>query len=162
MIGKDASQLRMAPYYFIDSNVTAIIATSLHYCGFDSECEAAHFKNEKSVTDERIIEHLGFYGREKSVWVTSDLDSKRVHARYILSKAHSVIWVFRPKSGLSMLHGLILMCLIIEPLNQLITNTNYPRYLRATLMMPNKKAKLEELISPINSPKMDFKQIHLL
>ena len=80
----------------------------------------------------------------------------------MMSKQNSVLWVFRPKEGLSILHELLIMCLIIEPLNNLIMNANHALYLRATLLMPHKKARLESLISPLTSPTMVFKKINLV
>ena len=156
------SQLRFIPYYFIDANLTPIIADALTYCGND--CDSVHklYKGETNKDDRLIINHLGAYGRQKSVWVTSDVDAKKIHARYMMSKQNSVLWIFRPSEGLSVLHELLIMCLIIEPLNDLITNAQNALYLRATLLMPHKKARLERLISPLTSPKMELKKVSLV
>ncbi len=156
------SQLRFIPYYFVDANLTPIIADALAYCGHD--CDSVHklYKGVTNRDDTLIISHLGNYGRQKSVWITSDVDAKKVYARYIISKQNSVLWVFRPPNGLSALHELLVMCLIIEPLNDLIMNAQQALYLRATLLMPHKKARLERLISPLTSTKMEFKKVSLV
>ncbi len=154
------SQLRFNPYYFVDENLTPLIATSLAYCGYDFDSVHKYYPNEKSIKDPKIIEHLGNFGREKSLWVTSDTDPQKIHARYIMSKHNSVLWVFRPaKTGLSILHELLLMCLIIEDLNALLVNSNHPLYLRASLLMPQKKGRLETLISPLTEKSMKFKRL---
>jgi hypothetical protein len=159
--GKSAlSQLRFNPYYFVDENLTPLIATSLAYCGYDCDCVQKYYQNEKRKGDPLIIEHLGNFGREKSIWVTSDTDPKKIHARYIFSKSNSVLWVFRPaKSGLSILNELLLMCLVIEDLDALLAKSNHPLYLRASLLLPHKKGRLETLISPLTDKSMKFKRL---
>ena len=59
----DLSQLRFIPYYFVDANLTPVIADSLAYCGHD--CDSVHkfYKGETNKDDNLIINHLGTYGR---------------------------------------------------------------------------------------------------
>lgn len=155
------AQLRFNPYYFVDENLTPLIASSLAYCGYDCDSVQTYYRNERAKGDLLIIKHLGDFGREKSLWITSDTDPKKIHARYIMSKHNSVLWVFRPaKRGLSVLHELLLMCLVIEDLNSLLVNSEHPLYLRASLLMPHKKGRLETLISPLTDKKMMFKRLH--
>lgn len=154
------AQLRFNPYYFVDENLTPLIASSLAYCGYDCDCVQKYYQNEKAKGDPLIIQQLGDFGREKSIWITADTDPPKIHARYILSKHNSVLWVFRPpKSGLSTLHELLLMCLVIEDLDALLRNTNHPLYLRASLLLPRKKGRLETLISPLTDKSMKFKRL---
>ncbi len=144
----------------MDENLTPLIASSLAYCGYDCDCVQQYYQNEKAKDDPLIIQHLGDFGREKSIWITADTDPPKIHARYILSKYNSVLWVFRPpKSGLSTLHELLLMCSVIEDLDALLRNTNHPLYLRASLLLPHKKGKLETLISPLTDKSMKFKRL---
>lgn len=158
----DLSQLRFIPFYLVDENLTPVIARALYLCGYDIvfERDLDEFKDQQLVSDEDIIQWLGEHGKQKSVWITADKDASKAHARFILSKQNSVIWVFRPKTGLSSLHELILISLIIEHVNDLITNASTSLYLRASFLK-GKKAKLEKLISPLTQRHLQWKRIPL-
>jgi hypothetical protein len=60
------------------------------------------------------------------------------------------------------LDELTLMCLSIENIDRLIVDATRPLYLRATLLMPHKKARIERLISQLGSTKMVFEPIRFL
>lgn len=109
------------------------------------------------VEDEEIIDWLEKQGRERSVWITADEKAQKVHAKYILAKEISVLWVVRPKNGLSTLKALQLLSLIIEPLAQLISSTKQPLYLRTSIS--DKRIKLERLITPLSDKSLIFKKI---
>ena len=162
-IGKSGlSQLRFTSFYLVDESLTPAIARALYLCGYDIVFarDLDEFKGKDLVSDEEIVEWLGGHGRQKSVWITADKDAAKAHAKFIISKQNSVIWVFRPKTGLSSLHELILISLIIEHVNDLITNAGSPLYLRASFLK-GKKAKLERLVSPLTQRHLQWKRIPL-
>ena len=158
----DLSQLRFAPFYLVDESLTPAIARALYLCGYDIvfERDLDEFKDKNLLGDEEIVQWLGEHGRQKSVWITADKDASKAHAKFILSKQNSVIWVFRPKTGLSNLHELILISLIIEHVNDLIANADTALYLRASFLK-GKKAKLEKLVSPLTQRYLQWKRIPL-
>jgi hypothetical protein len=152
------SQLRLTPYYLVDKNLSPVISKAFHDCGYDITCVQAQFQNQSKVDDYDIIQYLGQYGRQNSVWFTADADAARVHGKILKSKQNSVLWIYRPRSGLSRFQELLLSCLVIEDVHKIISNTANPIYLRATLL-PNRKSKLENLVSPIGDPHMFFRKI---
>jgi len=156
------SQLRFTSFYLVDESLTPAIARGLYPCGYDIvyERDLDEFKDKILVGDEEIVQWLGDHGRQKTVWITADKDASKAHAKFILSKQNSVIWVFRPKTGLSNLHELILTSLIIEYVNDLFNNAVAALYLRASLLK-GKKAKLEKLVSPLTERHLQWKRIPL-
>lgn len=154
------SQLRMIPFYIVDENLSPTIAKALSACGFDITCVQEVFPNRTGVEDTEIIEWLSKHGRQKSVWITADQSAAKVHAKFLLAKQNSVLWIFRPKAGLSKLQELQLLSLIIEHVTELMSNTNIPLYLRAELLT-GKKAKLEKLFSSLKDRHLDFRRIPL-
>lgn len=153
------SQLRLVPFYIVDENLTPIIARAIAACGFDITSVHEEF-GRSNVDDTEIIEWLGKYGRQQSVWITADKDASKAHAKFIIAKQNSVLWIFRPKQGLSKLQELQLLPLVIEHVTDLISATQHPLYLRASLLR-GKKAKLERLISSLTTKKLVFKRIPL-
>ena len=150
-------QLRLSPLFIIDHNLSYALADALSACGFDVTSVKAVFPNKERVEDEEIIDWLEKQGRERSVWITADEKAQKVHAKYILAKEISVLWVVRPKNGLSTLKALQLLSLIIEPLAQLISSTKQPLYLRTSIS--GKRTKLERLITPLSDKSLIFKKI---
>ena len=150
-------QLRLSPLFIIDHNLSYALADALSACGFDVTSVKAVFPNKVKVEDEEIIDRLEEQGRECSVWITADEKSQKAHAKYISAKGISVLWVVRPKKGLSTLKALQLLSLIIEPLAQLISSTKQPLYLRTSIS--GKRVKLERLITPLSDKKLRFKKI---
>lgn len=152
-------QLRLSPLFIIDQNLSYALADALSACGFDVTSVKKVFPNNVKVEDEEIIDWLEQQGCERSVWITADEKAQKVHAKYILAKQISVLWVIRPKNGLSTLKALQLLSLIIEPLTQLISSTKQPLYLRVSIS--GKRLKLERLITPLSDRNLGFKKIAL-
>lgn len=149
-------QLRLKPLFIIDHNLSYALADALSACGFEVTSVIRVFPDKATVADEEIIDWLEQQGRERCVWITADENAQKVHAKYILAKQISVLWVLRPKKGLSNLKALQLLSLIIEPLEQLISSTRRPIYLRTSIS--GKRVKLERLITPLSEKKLRFKK----
>jgi len=117
------------------------------------------FPGKERVPDEEIIDWLGKHGRQNAVWITADEEAQKVHAKLILAKNISVLWIWRPKGGLTGLQELQLLSLIIEHVTALVAATRNPIYLRASLH--GRRPKLERIVSPLTSRKLVFKRIPL-
>ena len=118
------------------------------------------FPGRNKVPDEEIIYWLGERGRQNAVWVTADVDAKRVHAKLILAANISVLCIFRPKKkGMTGLQELQLLSLVKEHVNALIAASQAPIYLQASLN--GRRPKLERLVSPLTAPKLIFQRIPL-
>lgn len=154
------SQLRLVPFFLVDENLSPSVARAIAACGFDITSVQQEFEGRSGVDDREIIDWLGQYGRQKSVWITADKSAAKAHAKCLLAKQNSVLWIYRPKKGLSKLQELQIISLLIEYLNDLISATQCPLYLKARLLT-GKKVKLEKLVSPLTSKKLEFKRIPL-
>ena len=158
--GKSAlSQLSLDPFYLIDHNLSPSFAPVFTALGYKVTSVKESFPNHVRVPDEEIIDWLAARGRQNAVWVTADEDAKKTHAKLILARGISVMWVFRPKKGLSGLQELQLLSLVIEHVTDLVAATTNPIYLQAS--MNSRRPKLERLISDLSAPKLVFQRIPL-
>lgn len=159
--GKSAlSQLSLQPLFLIDHNLSHIFAKAFVSVGFNVTSVTDAFPGRRSVDDPEIISLLAQQGRQRAVWITADDDAQKVHAKYIIAKGISVLWVYRPpKTGLTGLQELQLLSLIIGKVATLVSVAHSPIYLKASLNVM--KPKLEKLTSSLTSRKLIFKRIPL-
>ena len=153
------SQLSLDPFYLIDHNLSPSYAPVFTALGYKVTSVRESFPRRIRVPDEEIIDWLAARGRQNAVWVTADEDAKKTHAKLILARNISVMWIFRPKKGLSGLQELQLLSLVIEHVTVLVAGTANPIYLQASLN--GRRPKLEQLISDLAAPKLVFHRIPL-
>ena len=153
------SQLSLEPSYLIDENLSPSLAPTFRAVGFNVTNVSEAFPDRHQVSDEEILRWLGERGRQNGVWVTADEEAQRVHAKMILAQNISVLWIFPPRKGLTALEELQLLSLVIEDVTAVVANSAIPGYLRASLNV--KRPKLEHVISPLNSPKLEFRRLPL-
>ena len=153
------SQLNLEPLYLIDENLSPALAHTFSNVGFNVTSVTEAFHGVGQVSDEQIIEWLGQQGRQNAVWVTADDDAQKAHAKLILASRISVLWILRPRAGLTALQELTLLSLIIKDVTTWVLSSTVPVYFRASLNV--RRARLEQIISPLTSRRLEFKRIPL-
>ena len=153
------SQLNLEPLYLIDENLSPSLAHTFGAVGFNVISVAEAFQGRGQVSDEQIIGWLGQQGQQNAVWVTADDDAQKAHAKLILASLISVLWILRPRTGLTALQELKLLSLIISDVNAWVLASTNPVYFRASLNV--RRPKLEQVISPLTSRRLEFKRIQL-
>lgn len=153
------SQLSLEPLYIIDHNLSYKFADVFIAVGFNVTSVMKAFPGRESVPDDEIIDWLAQRGRQNAVWVTADEEAQKVHAKLILAKDISVLWIWRPKGGLTGLQELQLLSLVIEHVTALVGAAQNPIYLRASLH--GRRPKLERIVSPLTSRRLIFRRIPL-
>lgn len=159
-IGRRASQKRResTPLFLIDNNLSYKLAQALRDVGFDCTSVKAEFPDLENASDEGdIIPWLSTEAGYNGVWVTADEEAQRVHAKIILAKIISVLWIQRPKRGLSALQELQLLSYVILPVNTIVASATQPVYFKASFnaMRP----KLEQMTSSLYDKKLQWKRI---
>lgn len=117
------------------------------------------FPDRSTVPDKEIIEWLSSSGQHNSIWVTADDDAQKAHAKLIMASNISVLWVNRPRRGLSVLEELQLLSFVIQPMAQLVSDFQRCIYARASFN--GRRPKLEQLSSPLTDKKLRWKRIPL-
>ncbi|MCH7745962.1 MAG: DUF5615 family PIN-like protein, partial [Chloroflexi bacterium] len=112
-------QLRSRPFFLIDHNLSHKLAQAFTDVGFDAMSVRGAFPDRSTVPDKEIIEWLSSSGQHNSIWVTADDDAQKAHAKLIMASNISVLWVNRPRRGLSVLEELQLLSFVIQPMSQL-------------------------------------------
>lgn len=153
------SQLNLEPLFLIDENLSPALARTFRDVGFNVTSVSEAFHGRGQVSDVEIIEWLGQQGRQNAVWVTADDNAQKAHAKLILASRISVLWILRPHAGLTALQELILLSLIINDVNAWVLSSTAPVYFRASLNV--RRPKLEQIISPLTSRRLEFKRIQL-
>lgn len=153
------SQLSLEPLYLIDHNLSYKFADVLVAVGFNVTSVTKAFPGRERVLDDEIIDWLAQRGRQNAVWITADEEAQKVHAKLIVAKYISVLWIWRPKGGLTGLQELQLLSLVIEHVTVLVVAAQNPIYLRASLH--GRRSKLERIVSPLTSKKLDYRPVLL-
>ena len=153
------AQLRLGqPFYLIDENLSHLYAKVFEALGFNITNVREAFAGRRKVKDEEIIPWLAKRGRHRAVWITQDIEASKTHAKLILAHSISILWIHsRKKHELTGLQELQLLSLVIEHVTRLVSSTNTPIYLWASLI--GRRPKLDKLVSPLTSKKLEFKGI---
>jgi len=118
------------------------------------------FGGRRKVKDEEIIPWLGKRCRHYAVWITEDIEASKTHAKLIIAHQISILWILsRKKRELTGLQQLQLISLVIEHVTYLVSSSNTPIYLWALLI--GRRPKIDKLISPLTSKKLEFKRIQI-
>lgn len=153
------AQLKLGePFYLIDENLSHLYAKVFEALGFSITSVRETFGGRRNVKDEEIIPWLSKHGQHHAVWITQDIEAAKTHAKLILAHNISILWIHsRKKHPLTGLQELQLLSLIIEHVTHLVSSSSTPVYLQASLS--GRKPRLDKLISPLTSLKLEFKRI---
>lgn len=164
--GNESSpQISLEPVFLLDDNLSYHFAPALNAVGFNVTSVREKWPDRdirsNPVLDEEIIPYLGSLGRERSVWVTSDWDAHKAHARMILAEKISVLWLNEPTGkSLTGLRELQLLTRIINTVNGLLASTEVPIYLRA--YMNGLRPKMDRLAGTLLDPILRWDKVTLL
>jgi len=110
------------PFLLIDASLSdRPIAKALALVDYNSVAVTEQFKD--GTPDQTIIQWLGFHG---GIWITADERARRVHAEEIRGAGIHILWVRRPKHGMSKKDQLLLLLWVLDPILQEITRARGP------------------------------------
>ncbi len=155
------SQLKLGqPFYLIDENLSHLYARVFEALGFNITSVREAFGGRRKVKDQELIPWLGKHRQHHAVWITQDVEASKTHAKLILAHNISVLWIrSRKKQELTGLQELQLLSLVIKHVTYLVSSANAPIYLWASLS--GRRPKLDKLISPLTSKKLEFNRIRI-
>jgi len=152
------AQLRLGqPLYLIDENLSHLYARVFRAVGFNMTSVYEAF-GKRGVEDEVIIPWLGKQAGHRATWITQDIEASKTHVKLIIASSISILWIrSRKKQELTGLGELKLLTLVIEYVTYLISNSDTPLYLWASLV--GRRPRLDRLISQLTSKKLEFKRL---
>lgn len=165
-IGKDDfSQLSLDPFFLLDDNISYQFGPALAAVGFRVSTIRQEWPNRNPFIDpvrdeDEIIPFLGSKGKHRAVWVTSDWEAHKAHARMIRAQNISVLWLNEPTGrSLTGLQELQLLSRILPDVNRIVTETTQPIYLRAFFNV--RRPRLDQLVGTLFDAKLHWKRIVL-
>ena len=161
----DSSQLSLEPFFLLDDCISYYFGPALAAVGFRVTTVRQEWPDRDPMTHpvldaSEIIPYLGAVGEHRAVWVTSDWDAQKAHARMITAERISVLWLNEPKGkSLTGLRELQLLSLIMPDVHPIIARATTPTYLRAYLS--GRRPKLDQLAGTLFDAKLNWRKVSL-
>jgi len=115
------------PILLIDASLADCpVADALHLVDYNAIACTKQFSG--GTPDPTIIQWLAL---QNGIWITADERAKRKHADEIQKAGINIIWVHRPKEGLSKKAQLLLLLWVIDPILNEIKKSNSTSYFLA-------------------------------
>lgn len=143
----------------MDHNLSYKLAQAFNDVGFNFSSVRAEFPGRSTVPDEEIIGWLSDQKDFKAIWVTADDDAQKTHAKLIMARQISVLWIFRARRGLSALEELQLLSMVMQKATEIIFSASRSVYLKASFN--GKRPKLEQLSNTLHDKRLNWKNVNL-
>ena len=103
---------KIEPILLIDASLADCpLADALNLVDYNAVACTRHFAG--GTPDQIIIQWLGL---QNGIWITADERAKRKHADEIQKANINIVWVHRPKQGMSKKAQLLLLLWVIDPI----------------------------------------------
>jgi hypothetical protein len=103
---------RLDPILLLDASLADCpLADALHLVDYNAIACTKQFSGR--TPDPTIIQWLGL---QNGVWITADEKARRQHSDEIQKASINIIWVRRPKEGMSKKAQLLLLLWVIDPI----------------------------------------------
>ena len=112
------------PVLLIDASLAdRPLADALNLVDYNAVACTRHFSG--GTPDPMIIRWLGL---QNGIWITADERARRNHADEIQQANINIVWVHRPKQGMSKKAQLLLLLWVIDPILDEVKKSNRASY----------------------------------
>ena len=103
---------KIDPILLIDASLADCpLADALHLVDYNAIACTKQFQG--GTPDPTILQWLAL---QNGIWITADEEARRKHADEIQKASINIIWVHRPKEGMSKKAQLLLLLWVIDPI----------------------------------------------
>ena len=158
-----SSQPNAAPYFLLDENLSPHFADALS-AATDSDVASVRvaFLGRKGVPDKELVPHILRVSGHRGVWVTTDIEAQRAHAKLIITVAISVLWLREPRrTPLTGIEELLLLTYVLRDVHTIVLQAVKPAYLQTSLIRP-RRPKLETLQGSLCDAKLIWTNTRLI
>ena len=110
----------------MDENLSPYVTQALRLVNYNTKHGTELFP--QGTIDPQVLQWLGL---QQAVWVTADEKARRKHIREIQDAGIHIIWVRRPKEGMSAKAQLLLILWVLDPILGEINEARQPSQFRA-------------------------------